>query len=179
MASFQASAVIAELPMARIIDRGWPGYAYLPPPNDDFYVNYRPVKSQIAPIIVGVTEIVEPGFVLDRRARLLLSARDIEHETEQLPAHVCNRRFARRDGARVDIHQIVPAPRQIRTRRDLDDRSGCEARSGTDCRCKGSRVAAERAPVPSPTLEDPEQRESFQSVTTRSVFPSDRRHAAA
>ena len=33
--------VAEEIPIARLIDRGWPDYAYLPPPQDAMFQNYR------------------------------------------------------------------------------------------------------------------------------------------
>jgi beta-lactamase superfamily II metal-dependent hydrolase len=33
--------VAEEIPVARLIDRGWPDYAYLPPPQDAMFQNYR------------------------------------------------------------------------------------------------------------------------------------------
>jgi len=33
--------VAEEIPIARLIDRGWPEYAYLPPPQDAMFLNYR------------------------------------------------------------------------------------------------------------------------------------------
>lgn len=41
--------VAADLQIARVIDRGWPDYAYLTPPNDEFYLNYRKVTAAHAP----------------------------------------------------------------------------------------------------------------------------------
>jgi len=33
--------VAEEIPIARLIDRGWPDYSYLPPPQDAMFQNYR------------------------------------------------------------------------------------------------------------------------------------------
>ena len=33
--------VAEEIPIARLVDRGWPDYAYLPPPQDAMFQNYR------------------------------------------------------------------------------------------------------------------------------------------
>jgi beta-lactamase superfamily II metal-dependent hydrolase len=33
--------VAEDIPVARLIDRGWPDYRYLPPPNDAMFQNYR------------------------------------------------------------------------------------------------------------------------------------------
>ena len=33
--------VAEEIPVARLIDRGWPAYGYLPPPQDAMFQNYR------------------------------------------------------------------------------------------------------------------------------------------
>ena len=33
--------VAESIPIGRIVDRGWPDYAYLPPPSDPMFVNYR------------------------------------------------------------------------------------------------------------------------------------------
>jgi hypothetical protein len=38
--------VAADLPISRVIDRGWPDYAYLTPPADEFYTNYRTVTAE-------------------------------------------------------------------------------------------------------------------------------------
>src|SRR6185369_2549516 len=61
------------------------------------------------------------------RPRLLPAAGDVEHQPEQLPADVLDRRFAVGDAAGVDVHQVVPAAREIGPRRDLDHRHLGEA----------------------------------------------------
>lgn len=41
--------VAEEIPIRRLVDRGWPGYAYLPPPNDAMFTNYqRFTAAQVA-----------------------------------------------------------------------------------------------------------------------------------
>jgi hypothetical protein len=54
------------------------------------------------------------------------AARDVEHQVEQLPAELLDGRVAGRDAAGVDVHQVVPAPRQLAPRCDLDHRHRCQ-----------------------------------------------------
>ena len=55
------------------------------------------------------------------RTGLLAAARNVEHEAEQLPTHLFDRCRACCNRARVYVHQVMPAARQIRARGDLDD----------------------------------------------------------
>lgn len=45
------AVVAADLPMAHVIDRGWPDYGYLTPPNDEFYARYRQVVASHASVM--------------------------------------------------------------------------------------------------------------------------------
>src|SRR5262245_49001398 len=47
---------------------------------------------------------------------LLLAAGHVEHEAEELPAHVFDRGLAIGDAAGVDVHQVVPAACQVAAR---------------------------------------------------------------
>ena len=55
------------------------------------------------------------------------SARHVEHGAEQLPAELLDGGVAGGDAAGIDIHQIMPAPRQFASGRDLDHRHRREA----------------------------------------------------
>ena len=53
----------------------------------------------------------------------LFAAGHGQHAVEQLPAEFVDRRLAAGDASGVDVHQVVPAPRQVVARGDLDDRA--------------------------------------------------------
>src|ERR1700709_1516825 len=53
--------------------------------------------------------------------RLLASARHVQHQAEQFPAYIFNRRVAGCYTTCIDIHQVMPAACQIGACRDLDD----------------------------------------------------------
>src|SRR5450830_653264 len=52
---------------------------------------------------------------------LFAAAGDIEHELEQLPANVFDAGFAAGNATGIDIHEVMPAPRQIIAGSDLDN----------------------------------------------------------
>lgn len=56
------------------------------------------------------------------RESLFPAAGDIENKVKQLPAHIFDCLFTRGDGACIDIHQVIPAVRQLGTRRHFNDR---------------------------------------------------------
>lgn len=53
---------------------------------------------------------------------LLATAGNIEHQAKEFPAHFFNRGRAIGDGTRVDIHQVVPATREVAACGDFDYR---------------------------------------------------------
>src|SRR5450830_783207 len=53
---------------------------------------------------------------------LFAAAGDIEHELEQLPANIFDAGFAAGDATGIDIHEVMPASRQIIAGSDLDNR---------------------------------------------------------
>ena len=65
-------------------------------------------QSVVQPPVFG------PGF--------LAATSDIQHQTKEFPAHLLDGSRSVGDRACIDIHQVMPAPRQVTPRGHLDYR---------------------------------------------------------